>query len=170
MDLNTLANLAEIIGVIIVVGGFAFAVIQILQFRQQRLDAAAIELARSFEKPEFARALRLILSLPARCCAADLRERGEDHEDAALLVSLTLESVGIMVHRRIVSFDLVWELMGGVVLSSWDRLEDWARERRREQSQIKFDEWIEWLAARFKQYKVDAGSRPAYQQYESWEP
>ena len=170
MDLNTLANLAEIIGVLIVIGGLTFAVIQIQMFRVQRRDTAAIELARSFETPEFARALRMILSLPAGISAAELRERGEDHLDAAMQVSLTLEAVGIMVHRRIVSFEMVWELMGGVFLNAWDRLQEWARENRVDRNQEKFDEWIEWLADQMRKHKANPGSQPAYRLYRNWRP
>ena len=170
MDLNTLANLAEIVAVTIVIVGFAFAIIQLLHFRRERQDRAAIELARSFETPEFAHALRMILSLPAGTRADQLRARGDDYEDAAMLVSLTLESVGIMVHRRIVSFDMVWELMGGVVLSAWDRLRDWAFAIRRDESQDKFDEWIQWLAAQMDRYSAQTGDEPAYRAYDDWRP
>jgi hypothetical protein len=170
MDLNTLANLAEIIGVLIVIGGFAFAIVQLLHFRQERQDRAAIELARSFETPEFAHALRMILSLPSDTRADQLRQRGEAYEDAAMLVSLTLESVGIMVHRRIVSFDMVWELMGGVVIGAWDRLRDWAFAVRREQGHEKFDEWIQWLAAQMLRYREQARSEPAHRRYDGWRP
>ncbi len=170
MDLNTLANLAEILGVIIVIVGFAFAIIQLLHFRRERQDRAAIELARSFETPEFAHALRMVLSLPAGIRADQLRARGDEYEDAAMLVSLTLESVGIMVHRRIVSFDMVWELMGGVVQSAWDRLRDWAFAIRRDESQDKFDEWIQWLAAQMDRYSAQTGSEPAYRAHDDWRP
>ena len=61
MELSTLSNLAEIVGVIIVIGGLWFAVIQLLHYRQQRRDMAAIELARSFQHPAFAQALRLVV-------------------------------------------------------------------------------------------------------------
>ncbi len=126
MELGTLANVAEIIGAVLVLGGVSFAIIEINHFRQQRRDMAAIELSRSFQNPEFARALRVVLSLPSGITAEQMRDGDPAWEDAAMLVSLTLESVGIMVHRRIVSIDMVWELMGGVALSVWDRLEAWA--------------------------------------------
>ena len=170
MDLNTLANLAEIIGVLIVVGGLAFAVIQVLQFRQHRRDMAAIELARSFEKPAFGHALRLVLSLPDGVTAEELRAKGTEYEDAAMLVSLTLESVAIMVHRRIVSFDMVWELMGGVIQTTWGKLCMWAEAVRDEQGQQKFDEWIQWMAVQMKRYGDETGVEPAYRQYEDWRP
>ncbi|KPK59723.1 MAG: hypothetical protein AMS21_09810 [Gemmatimonas sp. SG8_38_2] len=170
MDLNTAANLAEIIGVLIVVGGLAFAVIQVMQFRQHRRDMAAIELARSFEKPAFGHALRLVLSLPDGITAKELRAKGTEYEDAAMLVSLTLESVAIMVHRRIVSFDLVWELMGGVVQTTWGKLGTWAQAVRDEQEQQKFDEWIQWLAKQMKRYGDETGLEPAHHQYKNWRP
>jgi hypothetical protein len=44
-----------------------------------------------------------------------LAHKGSDYEDAAMLVSFTFESIGIMVHRRMVTIDIVWELMGGVL-------------------------------------------------------
>jgi hypothetical protein len=65
MDLNTLANLAEIIGVVTIVGGLWFAVIELMNARRQRRDMATIELVRVFDNPEFDRALLLVLSLPS---------------------------------------------------------------------------------------------------------
>jgi len=170
MDLNTLANLAEILGFFIVIGGLAFAIMQILQYRQHRRDMAAIELARSFENPSFGNALRLVLSLPDNLEAEDLRQRGSEYEDAALLVSLTLESVGIMVHRRIVSVDVVWDLMGGVSQTAWKKLCGWAKDVRSEEDQEKFDEWFEWLAMQMKRYGETSGVEPAFRHYQDWRP
>jgi hypothetical protein len=48
MDLNTLANLAEIIGFFTILGGLWFALVQLLSIRGQRRDMAAIEIARAF--------------------------------------------------------------------------------------------------------------------------
>lgn len=168
MDLNTLANLAEIIGAVIVIGGFAFAFIQLAHFRRQRHDVAAIQLASSFENPEFARALRLVLSLPDGVSTTELRAMDSKYEDAAMLVSLTLESVGIMVHRRITSLEMVWELMGGVVLATWEKLHVWVGEHRAAQGRDKFDEWIEWLCDQMRRRMVE--TEPAHRRYRDWKP
>jgi hypothetical protein len=69
-DFNTLANLAEIFGAFVVVGGLGFAVIQMQHYRQQRRETAAIELLRSFQNPEFSRSLRAVLTLPRGCARA----------------------------------------------------------------------------------------------------
>jgi hypothetical protein len=169
MDLNTLANLAEIIGAAIVVGGVAFAFVQLAHFRRQRHDLAAVELARSFETPEFAHALRLVLSLPNGVSAEQLRRMGSQFEDAAMLVSLTFESIAIMVHKRITTLDMVWELMGGVVLTSWARLRVWAEDVRQEQGREKFDEWIQWLCDQMER-RMEPTTAPAYVQHREWKP
>jgi hypothetical protein len=170
MDLNTLANLAEIIGVFTILGGLWFALVQLLSIRGQRRDMAAIELARAFQNPEFARALLLVLSLPSGIRAEELRKLDERYEEAAMLVSLTLESVGLMVHQRMVSLNMVWELMGGVILSISDKLDGWIEDIRREQARDKFDEWIQWLVTQLIKYEKDMGSEPAFLRYQDWQP
>ena len=55
-ELATLANMAKIFGVIIVIGGLFFAVLQMRQIRQQRRELAAIELFRFFGNPKFTEA------------------------------------------------------------------------------------------------------------------
>ena len=51
-ELSMFANMAEILGVLIVIGGVYFAVLQMRQIRQQRRELAAIELFRFFASPK----------------------------------------------------------------------------------------------------------------------
>ena len=66
MTLDNAANIAELIGGIVVLGGLAFAIVQLAQLRRQRRDLAAIELARSFSNPAFAGALQRVLDAVQR--------------------------------------------------------------------------------------------------------
>lgn len=170
MQLETLANLAEIFGSVVVIGGLAFAAIQLAQFRRQRQDVAAIELARSFQNPEFAQALKTVLAIPPGLNAEQLRDADARNEDAAVHLSLTFESIGIMVHRRIISIHMVWELMGGVYLAAWAALEEWVNDIRRQQGHEKFDEWTQWLAEQLKRFEQGQGTAPAFRRYQSWRP
>ena len=167
MDLSTVANFAEVFGALVVIGSVAFAFVQLAHFRRQRADMAAIELAHSFQTPEFTRAIRLVLTFPDGITAEEIR-RDPEKEEAAMLVSLTLESVGIMVHRRVVALDVVWELMGGMVLASWKKMEAWAQRQREEQGGEKFDEWIQWLCEQLERHAVD--NQPAFQKHRDWRP
>lgn len=168
MNLETLGNLAEIIGVLVVIAGFLFGYLQIQQYSIQRRATAAIELARSLQNPPLARALRLIFTLPPGLDGAEIRERGSEFEDAAMLVSLTFESVGFMAHRHMVSLELVWEFMGGALLGSWERLEDWTHEIRDRSGDEKFNEWMQWLVEQC--YRRYGREEPAYRRYSNWLP
>jgi hypothetical protein len=169
VELQTLANLAEIIGILIVAGGLVFGAIQIVEFRRQRGDLAAIELARIWHEPNFTRAIGVVLDLPTGISAEELVGRGPDAVDAAMIVALNLEAVGLMVHRRIVRLDIVWELMGGMTLSSWERLEGWIRDSRAQQNSEKFGEWIEWLVLQLQTSQA-ANKPPAHVRYQDWTP
>ena len=94
----------------------------------------------------------------------------QDLQDAAMLVSTTLEAVGLMVYQRIVPFRLVQQLMGGTIQASWRVLRphtEWLREKLRRPS---IHEWFQWLAERLDEcpeYRDEVG---AYSKYQNWKP
>src|SRR5438093_13018246 len=130
MDISTLANL---INAIAVTAGVIFAAAQIRYYRQRRQRDAMLELVRSFQSPAFTSALRRVLSLPDGADAQKIREvLGPDGEDAVYLVSLTWESIGLLLFRRELSLDLVDDFFSGPILLSWKKLRVYAEEWRRE--------------------------------------
>ena len=84
MDLQTLANVAQILGAVAVVAAIVFGFVQIRQFRVQRRDAAAAELVRSFQDASFTQSFRLITALPDNATSEELRSGGRAMEEAAL--------------------------------------------------------------------------------------
>src|SRR6266705_5285535 len=117
MDISTLANL---INAIAVTAGVIFAAAQIRQYRQRRQRDAMLELVRSFQSPAFTAALRRVLSLPNGADAAKIREvLGLDGEDAVYLVSLTWESIGVLLFCRELTLDLVDDFFRGPILLYW---------------------------------------------------
>lgn len=167
-ELDTLADLAEIFGAAVVLGGLAFAVIQMLHYRQQRRETAAIELLRSFQNPEFSRALRAVLTLPKNLGSQEMEERGRGDQDAIMVVVLTFESIGLMVFRGIVPLQMVNELLGGVCVESWARLERYMQDLRIESNRKTMSEWFQWLAERLKDQHTRNGRLPAYEQHRHW--
>jgi hypothetical protein len=169
-DFNTLANLAEIFGAFVVVGGLGFAVIQMQHYRQQRRETAAIELLRSFQNPEFSRSLRAVLTLPRGVCKSDLEECGDGEKNAIMVVVMTFESIGVMVFRGIVPLEMVNELLGGVCVESWARLSQYTQDFRVENDRKTMSEWFQWLAERLKEHHARYGRQPAYEQFRDWRP
>ena len=166
MDISTLANL---INAIAVTAGVIFAAVQIRQYRQRRQRDAMLELVRSFQSPAFTAAYRRVLSLPDGADAAKIREvLGPDGEDAVYLVSLTWESLGVLVYRRQVTLDLVDDFFSGPLVISWQKLEVYSEEWRRTLNRETGNEWLHWLAERMLEREKTSPPIPAYVAHRGW--
>ena len=168
-NLSAVANMAEILGVIIVVGGLFFAVLQVRLIKQQRRELAAIELFRFFGNPAFARAYQTILHLPDGMSAAEMRSERSDLDDAAMLISTTMENIGVMTFQRIVPFVVVNNLIGTSTPLLWRKLERWATDLRGELAEETAFEWFQWLAERLDNYNA-GGAVAAYSAHAEWMP
>jgi hypothetical protein len=168
-SLANLANVAEIVGAVIVVGGLIFAVLQMRQTRQQRRELAAIELFRFFGNPKFTAAYKRILRLPEGRSADDIQGNGSDLEEAAMLISATMESIGVMTFQRIVPFMVVYNLIGASCPALWRKLSPWVIMLREEQNEPAVFEWFQWLANRLE-YSHSLESEPAYVAHVDWVP
>ena len=166
MDISTLANL---INAIAVTAGVIFAAAQIRQYRQRRQRDAMLELVRSFQSPAFTAALRRVLSLPDGADAAKIREvLGPDGEDAVYLVSLTWESLGVLVFRREMTLDLVDDFFSGPLVISWQKLKVYSEEWRRALNRETGNEWFHWLAERMLERERTSPPIPAYKAHRNW--
>jgi len=166
MDLSTIANL---INAIAVTAGVIFAASQISYYRQRRRREAMLELVRSFQSPAFTSALRRVLSLPDGADTQKIREvLGPDGEDAVYLVSLTWESLGVLVFRREVTVDLVDDFFSGPILLSWQKLRVYSEEWRRALNRDTFSEWFHWLAERMMEREKLSAPVPAYIAHRTW--
>lgn len=168
MTLESLANIAEIAGGIMIVGGAIFGLVQLRELKRQRTNAIASDLMRTFYSTDLSRAVSLIHSLPDGVSAEELRSRGEEYERAAVLVSTNFETMGLLVYERIATYELVEKLAGGMIVSMWTKLENWLETLREEQNQPSWAEWFQWLAQHMAESKDETA--PAYKKYRDWRP
>ena len=169
MNLSTIVNIAEIIGAIVVISGVVFGVIQIRQYQQQRREVAAVQLVNSFQNPEFNRALRKVWSLPDNVTITELQQHKDEWEEAAYQVGMTLETMGVLVYRRIVPLTILDELMGDAILVLWHKLRPWVEHLRDIQKRDSAYEWFQWLAERFADTERRT-ERGAHRIYRNWHP
>lgn len=169
MDLITIVNIARIIGSVVVISGVVFGIIQIRQYQQQRQDIAAVQLVNSFQSPDFNKSLRKVWSLPDAVTWQELQERGNDWQAAAFQVGMTMETMGVLVYRRIVPLAILDELMGDAISVLWRKLQPWVEHLRDEQKRDSAYEWFQWLAERLaeKERRTEMG---AYRKYRNWRP
>jgi hypothetical protein len=168
MDLQTVVGISQVVAALTVIGGTAFAILQLREFRRQRQEVVALDLMRAFMGAEFAEAMAIVTSLPENLSADDLHRAGLNAEKAATLTCTTFEAMGVLVHRRIAPLSLVQDLVGGIVVVMWRRLEPWVSQLRVEQSNPSDSEWFQWLAEQLEQRK--ARKVPAYLRHRDWAP
>jgi hypothetical protein len=161
--------MAEIIGAAVVIGGLFFAIIQMRQLRQQRREMAAIELFRFFGSPQFSKAYRDVVRLPDGLDVAGLRAQSPDAENCAMIISTTMENIGVMMFQRIVPSVVVENLMGDSAVLLWRKLHVWVAEVRVDLGSPAAFEWFQWLAEILESIQPDQPV-PAYKAYKDWKP
>lgn len=168
-DLSRLADMAEILGALVVIGGLIFAMMQMRNIRQQRRELAAIELFRFFGNPEFNTAYEKVMKLPDGLSAAEIEVRHPGLEHCAMLVCTTMENIGVMTYQRIVPYLVVSNLMGSSTILLWRKLEHWVSDLREELGMSDAFEWFQWLAERLEELR-DPDEEPAFVTHKSWKP
>jgi len=128
-----------------------------------------LELVRSFQSPAFTSALRRVLSLPDGADRQKIREiLGPDGEDAVYMVSLTWESLGLLVFRREVTLDLVGDFFSGPIVVSWQKLSRYIADLRRDAHRDTYFEWVEWLAEQMMEEEKQRPPVPAQIAHRAW--
>ena len=170
MNLQTLANVAEIFGAVLVITGVFFGLMEIRHYRQQRQEAASMEIMRAFQNLDFNKALQLVMDYEQECKRCNEQNMPRELQDAAMLVSTTMEAVGLMVFQRIVPFRLVQQLMGGTIQASWRVLRPHTTRLREKLSRPSIHEWFQWLAERLGEHPEYRDEEGAYSKYGNWNP
>lgn len=168
-DLSRLANIAEIFSAIIVIGGIFFAVVQVRQTRQQRRELAAIELFRSFGSPQFTAAYQMVLHFPDDLSASEIKQNYPTGEESAMLISTTMENIGVMMFQGIVPAAVVSNLIGSSTFILWGKLQHWVEDLRAELDSPYAFEWFQWLAMKLQELQDDP-TLPAYEAHANWVP
>lgn len=166
--LQDLAAVAEIIGATSIVTGLLFGWIQIRYYRMQQRDAIAQSLSQTFYNRDLAHAIAILQNVPDGISLVELRELGREYEQAAVTVSTSFETMGILVFKRIAPLDLVADLAGGIVTTMSRKLTRFQEDLRAEQAQPSWGEWFSWLAEQVA--RVKTGQAPAHIAHRNWRP
>ena len=129
-----------------------------------------MEIMRAFQSPGFTSALQLVMQYEQECQRCHEDSMPKELQDAAMLVSTTLEAVGLMVYQRIVPFRLVQQLMGGVIQAGWRVLRAHTEWMRDELCRPSIHEWFQWLSERLDEHPEYLDEVGAYSKYTDWKP
>lgn len=165
MTFSILANLASAIAVLVAV---ILGRSQIRQMRKTRALFTTTELVHAMQREEFARGIRLVLTLPEDADVQLIRD-DPDMTAAVLSVSHIYESMGVLVYHRIIHLYLVDDLMGGYVRTTWKRIKPYVYARRSELG-VYYGEWMEWLADRLDEHPSPGKHIGAHIAHRGWRP
>ena len=144
-DLSTLANYAEIIGAAAVLFAVVFGVLELHQHRNQRRENASLTMVQVWQNAEYVQAILQVLKLEDHIEPEALERLGPEFEKMAFTVCMTFEGLGVMANRGTLPLEVVNDLMGGAVCTSWRKLDAWVMFMRSTYNPRAF-EWHEWLA------------------------
>src|SRR5450432_3711237 len=88
--------------------------------------------------------------------------------DDVFMVGLTWESLGVLLFRREVTFDLMDDLFSGAIIISWRELHVFVEEDRRTTERNTVWEWFQWLAERMLEREKGVPPVPAHIAHRSW--
>jgi hypothetical protein len=162
------STIADLISAAALTFGLIFAIVQLRHYRYAREREIALELLRSFQTPEMASALRTVYNLPSGLTKAEVEAHLGDRMDLVYSLMTTWESIGILVHRGEISLALVDDFFSGPIRISWQKLQSYVHEERREQNRGTIEEWFEWLNDRMAERESNTPPVPAHVAHAGW--
>src|SRR5687768_17061714 len=93
--------------------GVVFALIQLQITNKQRARESALQMLHSFRTPEFLTAVDIVFDLPEGLSKREIEQHVGDKKTSILVLFGTLESLGILVHRRDIDIDIVEDFFSG---------------------------------------------------------
>ncbi|MDX1404175.1 MAG: hypothetical protein R3192_06545 [Woeseiaceae bacterium] len=160
-NIESLANLAEIIGGIAVVFGISFGILEYRRYKETIKREAAATLARSFQTAELAAAIRIVLELTEPLDMEKYRELPDAEKNLIWLLFTSVESIGVLVSQGDLTLELVDEFFSIPVTEGWQKLKPYVEDTRTELSSPQAWEWYEWLYDRLRERYQQSPRVPA---------
>lgn len=162
-----LAQLAPILSFLAILTAIIFGLIQLRQFKTQRKDLAAVEIMRTMQDAQFTDSLNRITRAETIASNQYIAHNDPQLEKAILALTTKFETLGFLVYKKVIPLEFVEQLIGGVCIALWEKLQTYIFEYREINDQRLFLEWFEWLAHQFKKRKRDQAI-PAISKVKNW--
>ena len=161
------ATALSVISTLAVFGGIAFSVVQIRDARRKQAAQAAQAFVSSLQTEQWAKD-HLLVHRIAKGLAPEAWDKLEPPvQEAGFRVAAMCETTGILVHERVLSLNLVAEMLP--IDDYWERLRPLALHLRALNESPRRLEWFQWLAERVAEHH-DANHAPAYVEHKDWKP
>jgi hypothetical protein len=158
----------QLVGQVSLVVAAAVAVYQLLQLRERKQHEGALQVITGLNTVEFRQAFNAVNELPLGASADQVKAAGPAMEAAVGTVMMTFETLGVLVHNRVVPIDVVDQVIGGFLRESWRRLGNYVEWKRKAIGYARWGEWYQWL---FEHLAVNPRrAEGAYTAFKDWKP
>lgn len=151
-----------------IVAGTIFAGVQLRYVQKQRAREAELLLLRSFQTPDFMKAMSLVLHMPEGLSKKQILEYVGDEKGFLLLWLGTWEGLGIMVYRHEISLSTLDDYFSGPLIISWRKLEKYVEDDRKDLQRDTMHEWFQWLSERMIEREKKYPVKPAHIDKKNW--
>lgn len=162
-----LGDWLNVVTTLAVLGGVAFALVQIRDARRKAAAQAAQAFVTGLQSEERAKDHLLVHRIPKGLAPHDWDKLEMPLQEAGFRIAAMCESTGILVHERVLSIDIVSEMLP--IADYWARLGPLAMHLRELNDSPRRMEWFQWLAERVAEHHDDAHA-PAYIEHKDWRP
>lgn len=163
-----LSLILDILSATAVILGILFGLIQLRHYHLSREREAALFLLNSFQTVEFINGVYIIQELPIGLTKNEIEDKLGKEIKSVYLVMSTWESIGMLVHNREITFDMVNDAYSGPIIFSWQRLEKYVTGIRNTLQRETTFEWFQWLAERMIDREQVNPPIPAHLSYRDW--
>ena len=145
-----MVDITEISAVVAAAGVMIGVVYYILDIRHQakvRQTDLVMRLYTTFGSTEFQKAFQMIVTMEYEDYADYVKRYRTNAEirAAGMTVNTFFEGIGVLVKRKLVSIGLVDDLLGGAILSVWEKRKPITEGSRQRYSRPSTWEWFEYL-------------------------
>ena len=165
MELATLLSLINTIAIIL---AGIFAAIQLLQIKQQRGHATALQMLNSAQTSDFMEGINIIYNLPGDLSKEEIEDRLGEKFFYLLIMFARFESLGLLVFRREIKLELVKDFIGGPIIVYWRTTKNYFLETREKSKNENYGEWVQWLAEQLEKTEIQKPKKPAYIAHKNW--
>lgn len=170
MNLETMAQYAEVFGVLTIIGAVLFSWYQIHQLKKDRRSAAAFKLTEIYHSSTFAHGMHVVFNSPENLSAKEFEDHHqEDMKDIVTLMT-TWESIGAMIYRNELDWELMYDYFAGAIVVTFQKTERVIEDWRNENNRPSYFEWMQWLAERVIDLEEGTPPVPAHILHKDWTP
>ena len=161
-NVQFLAGVAEIVGGVAVVFAISFGFVEFRRYKVAERREAAASLARSYQTPEMAATLRMVVELPEPIGMQQYRDLSDAQKNLIWSLFCSIESIGILVYRGELPIELIDEFFSIPIIDGWHMLAPYVEDFRQETDSPQAWEWYQWLHERLVEHHKTLPRIPAH--------